>query len=124
MDITLGIRNGDAGTVKFLLDGLHQVPVDRPVVLGVCPWTADQVHGRVGEFVDTDVDGWILENQRVVINDLLQDVLSKGNVIRVADREHQIDATGFTGSCVGDGSTPNVIVGNDHDFVIKCSNVR
>jgi len=54
----IALREGDADSldVKSLLDLARDIPVSGPAVFGLDPRPAEQVDGRIGQFIDMDGD--------------------------------------------------------------------
>ena len=119
MDILLGKWNREPGRVKALFDLTGEIPIHAPVILRLRPGPADEVHGRVGQFIDPNRRFGIIENQWVLGNRFFEDFLRHGDIISITDTENQIYAPRRQHIDVGNNAAPNLIVGYNDHLIVK-----
>lgn len=118
MHVPLWIWDGEACFRQSLLHAVRKIPVDRPVVRGFRPWTADGVNRVLRQLVDSNGRLGIAQNQRVCPDNFLDDAERIGDQILIRDTEDQIDTPGITGGNIGDDIAPDVLVRDENDLIV------
>ena len=95
--------------------------MDGPVVLGLDPGAAEQVDGRIGQFIDVDRDRRLVEDQLVLAGDFHQHIGGVLDIVAVADPEYEVDTPDVSACEVDDRVAPGLLVGDDQDLVVERS---
>lgn len=83
MNVSLWVRNADPFGVKTLFDLTRKIPVDGPIITGLDPGAAEQIDRRVGQFIYVDREGGLVEDQRMLGGDLVEDIDSVLDIVIV-----------------------------------------